>query len=48
MSKNKVIAVKVSEEKLKEIGEFADKRGQTVAGMVRQWIYAQLEQQQVN
>lgn len=40
--KFKVVAVRVSEEKLKELGKVAELKGQTIAGYVRQLIYENL------
>lgn len=42
MGKTKVIAFKVTEEKLAEIGMEAERRGQTIAGLVRQLVYESL------
>lgn len=42
MGKSKTIAFKVTEEKLAEIGKEAEKRGQTIAGLVRQFVYESL------
>lgn len=43
MGKTKVIAFKVTEEKLAEIGMEAERRGQTIAGLVRQLVYESLQ-----
>lgn len=43
MGKSKTIAFKVTEEKMAEIGKEAERRGQTIAGLVRQFVYESLE-----
>ena len=40
--KFRIIAVRVSEEKLKELGKVSELKGQTIAGYVRQLIYENL------
>lgn len=44
--KQKQIAFKVSDEKMLEIGKEAQRKGQTIAGLVRQFVYERLEQEQ--
>lgn len=44
MSKDRMIGFKVSADKLKEIAAEAEKKGQTIAGMVRQIVYEKLEE----
>jgi len=45
MGKTKVIAFKVTEEKLAEIGRIAERKGQSLAGYVRQLVYEATEKE---
>lgn len=44
MAKDRIVAVRFTEEKVGEIGSEADRKGQTIAGWVRQVIYEKLEE----
>ena len=41
---NKQVAFKVSDERLITLALEAKRKGQTVAGLVRQWVYEKLEE----
>jgi hypothetical protein len=43
--KDRYVAFKVPVEKMQEISASADKKGQTIAGWVRQMVYERLEQE---
>lgn len=44
MSMDRQIAFKISAERLLELGIEAEKRGQTIAGYVRQLVYEKLDE----
>lgn len=46
MSNDKQIGLKVSAEKLLEIGKVSERKGQSMAGWVRTIVYEKLEQEQ--